>query len=278
MNKRIPNNQDVTAEVQVVEIDQNYCDLFRAIIKERLGIYVSPSKDYLIKAKLGRLIKKEEYGSVAEFYKLLKTEDLESLENLIHYITTTHTFFFREKQHLRILRNDILIKKHRRPVIWCAATSTGEEVYSMIIELLEHGITDFLIVASDINREVLFRCKKGIYRQERMKELSDDLVKKYFKPVPGLPGRFQVRKFLKDYFICKRLNLIESFRFEQQFDYIFCRNVLIYFDQETQGKVVNNLLANLKPLGYLFVGHSESLLNFRSDLESAFSSVYNIKT
>jgi chemotaxis protein methyltransferase CheR len=132
-------------------------------------------------------------------------------------------------------------------------------------------------VASDINSDVLHHCKKGVYSAERMRELTPALVTKYFLPVEGHPGRFRVKSYLKKYFILKKLNLIEKIRFEAPFDYIFCRNVLIYFDQDTQKLVIENLIANLDRLGYLFVGHSESLLHLTDRLESVFSSVYNVK-
>ena len=150
-------------------------------------------------------------------------------------------------------------------------------VFQRIIELLEHGISDFFIVATDINKEVLLQCKRGVYPRERMKEMGDAIVNKYFTKVGGTQELYRVKPFLKEFFILKKLNLIDDLRFERQFDYIFCRNVLIYFDLETQRRVLDNLLANLKDLGYLFVGHSESLLHVTGKIEAVFSSVYNKK-
>jgi chemotaxis protein methyltransferase CheR len=257
--------------------DANYLDLFRDLIHERLGIYISYDKNYLLENKLSRLLSRGNYGSFAQLYKMLKENRGESMEDLVRYITTTHTYFFRENKHLAILRNDILIRKITRPLIWVAACATGEEVYSIIIELLEHGIMDFFIVASDINREVLLSCKRGVYPRDRMKEMGDALINKYFTKVEGTQELYRVKPLLRDHFILKKLNLINEMRFEGQFDYIFCRNVLIYFDLETQRRVLDNLLANLKDLGYLFVGHSESLLHVTGKIEAVFSSVYNKK-
>ena len=258
-------------------IDEAYLDLFRELIHERLGIYISYDKNYLLENKLGRLLARGGYGSVAELYKMLKENRAGSMEDLVRYITTTHTYFFRENNHLTVLRNDILIRKIAHPLIWVAASATGEEVYSIIIELLEHGITDFFIVATDINKEVLLQCKRGVYSRDRMKEMGEAIINKYFTKVGGTQELYRVKPFLKEHFILKKLNLIEDLRFEKQFDYIFCRNVLIYFDLETQRRVLDNLLANLKDLGYLFVGHSESLLHVTGKIEAVFSSVYNKK-
>jgi chemotaxis protein methyltransferase CheR len=258
-------------------ITPEYLDLFRELIHERLGIHISSDKNYLLENKLGRLLTRGTYGGVAELYKMLKDNRGESMEDLVRYITTTHTFFFRENSHLTILRNDILIRKIVHPLIWVAACATGEEVYSIIIELLEHGIVDFFIVATDINKEVLQQCKRGVYSRDRMKEMGEGIIHKYFTRVDGTQELYQVKPFLKDHFILKKLNLINELRFEKKFTYIFCRNVLIYFDLATQRRVLDNLLANLDDLGYLFVGHSESLLHVTGKLEAVFSSVYNKK-
>jgi chemotaxis protein methyltransferase CheR len=262
-----------TTNAPAATINPEYLDLFRELIHERLGIYISYDKNYLLENKLGRLLTRGAYGSVAELYKMLKDNRGESMEDLVRYITTTHTFFFRENNHLTILRNDILIRNIIRPLIWVAACATGEEVYSIIIELLEHGIMDFFIVATDINKEVLQQCKRGVYSRDRMKEMGDAIIHKYFTRVDGTQELYKVKPFLKDHFILKKLNLINELRFEKKFNYIFCRNVLIYFDLATQRQVLDNL----DDLGYLFVGHSESLLHVTGKIEAVFSSVYNKK-
>jgi chemotaxis protein methyltransferase CheR len=259
-----------------IKINDEYLDLFREFIHKKLGIFISQEKDYLLHSKLGRLLKKSSYKNPTDFYYNLRNDDKESLENLIRYITTNHTFFFREKMHLKFLRNDILLRKIAQPVIWVAGSSTGEEVYSIIIELLEHNISDFFIIASDINKDVLLHLKKGVYHKDRLKETEPEIIRKYFIADTATDATYYtIRKDLKKYYIAKCINLIEDPLFEKQFDYIFCRNVLIYFDKETQIKVIDNLLRNLAKLGYLFVGHSESLLNVTKQVETVFTSVYS---
>ncbi|MBN2738408.1 MAG: protein-glutamate O-methyltransferase CheR [Spirochaetales bacterium] len=262
-----------------VYIDPNYIELFRKVIHEKLGIYITKEKDYLIESKISRLIKRSQYKNIAEFYQAIKNEDKQSIEDLIRYITTTHTYFFREPMHLQILRNDILVQKKENVKIWVAASSTGEEVYSIIIELLENGFQDFKVIASDINKDVIVHMKKGVYSKERVKNVTPDLMRKYFIDLApyGHEGFVKVQPMLKNFFIAKKLNLVTPLRFETDFDYIFCRNVLIYFDKETQRQVLQNLLANLSDYGYLFVGHSESLLHLSEHVETVFSSVYNKK-
>jgi chemotaxis protein methyltransferase CheR len=266
-----------TKYVSPKPIDKKHLAMIGELIHDRLGIYISRDKEYLLEHKIGRLLSHGNYSCIDEFYTELLHNTNEAMEELIRYITTTHTFFFRENRHLNILRKDIILRRITRPLIWVAACATGEEVYSIIIELLEHGITDFFIVASDINRDVLFTCKRGVYPRERMKELPEAIIRKYFIPVRDRPQYFRVKDMLRGFFIVKKLNLIDHFLFEEQFDYIFCRNVLIYFNLETQRRALDVLMQNLKRLGYLFVGHAESLIHVTGRLESVFASVYNKK-
>lgn len=259
-------------------INENYLNLFRELIQKRMGIYISEQKDYLLKSKLIRLLKKSDYKNIHEFYSSVKENDNESIENLIKHITTNHTFFFRERIHLKILRNDILLRKIEKPLIWVAASSTGEEVYSIIIELSEYNIRDFLIIASDINKDVLMQIKKGEYSKEKFVHTPPEIIKKYFIKMKGERSeKYKIKDECKENIIVKQINLVDDIKFEREFNYIFCRNVLIYFDRDTQIKVVNTLLDNLDKTGYLFVGHSESLLNISNKIESVFSSVYNKK-
>ncbi len=260
-------------------LNENYLNLFRELIQKRLGIYISEQKDYLLKSKLLRVLNKSNYKNIHEFYSSVKNNDNSSIENLIKHITTNHTFFFREKIHLKILRNDILLRKIKKPLIWVAASSTGEEVYSIIIELLEYNIKDFIIIASDINKEALFHIKKGEYSKEKFIHAQPEIMKKYFTVrKEGKSEIYKIRDECKENIIVKQINLVDDIKFESEFNYIFCRNVLIYFERETQIKVVNTLLNNLGKTGYLFVGHSESLLNISNKIETVFTSVYNKKT
>jgi chemotaxis protein methyltransferase CheR len=256
--------------------DQNSLNLIREHIDKQLGIHISEDKDYLLKSKLEKIMKEEGFSSYSRVYAAIKENNIESLEILSRYITTSHTFFFREKTHLKILRNDIKLRHKEQVLIWCAACATGEEVYSMIITLLEAGIFNFKILASDINRDSLIQLKRGIYPENRLKYVNNYLRKKYFLYKSGT-DYYKVKSGFKQYFITKRLNLMDNLLFEKKFHYIFCRNVLMYFNRETQTRVVFRLLRNLEDFGYFFIGQSESLLHLSHELETVFSSVYNKK-
>ena len=250
-------------------------DRFRDLIQKESGIFIGEQKDYLLVSKLSRFLRVSGFSEPQALLDELALGNQDLLEGLINAITTNHTFFFRESNHLKILRRDIQVKGLNKPLIWVAAASTGEEVYSIIIELLEAGIVNFLVVASDINREVLLHMKQGVYHPQRVREVPPDLLFKYFDRTPE--GNYRVKEFLKSYLVAKKLNLLDSFRFQAKFDYIFCRNVLIYFDKPTQQRVIDNLLDNLSDLGYLFIGHSETLMHLSDRAESVFTSVYNKK-
>ncbi|HBD93618.1 MAG: hypothetical protein A2015_14830 [Spirochaetes bacterium GWF1_31_7] len=245
---------------------------FKDIIYHEFGINFSVEKNFLLECKIKRLIQKEEYKSIEDFYKIIKSGEKNSMEILIKYITTNHTFFFREKDHLDKLSELILKSTIKCPVIWCAASSSGEEVYSIIISLLENDIKNFLIIASDINNNVLQKMHKGIYNIGRLFETSPSIKAKYFKKIDDT--HYQIRPDLRNFISIKKINLINPMYFVSQFDYIFCKNVLIYFDSETQKKAIKNIMVNLKVGGFLFIGHTETLLNTKMNVEKESNSVY----
>jgi len=253
-------------------MNKDIIDKLKELIYSNYGIHFSDEKNYLFESKIERILNREKIGSLEEFYNKIKSQNQESLDILVNYVTTTHTFFFREKEHLDVLGELIKRNKIGIPKIWCAASSTGEEVYSIIITLLENNINDFLIIASDINKDVLNFMNKGVYSTNRLYETSEYIKNKYF--IRLNEDKYQISKDLRTYFKIKKLNIIEENIFEQKFDIIFCRNVLIYFDKETRNKAISNLLVNLSVGGHLFIGLTETLINNKEDIKKIYSSVY----
>ena len=207
----------------------------------------------------------------------LKNKDEQYIKDLNHYLETTNTSSFNKKIHLKILKNDIAITKNKFIYIWFLTATTGEEIYSIIIELLEHGIQNFLIIASNINNSALIHLKKGIHNIDKLKYIPFNLIKKYFLSDYMNSGIFTAKDLLKKYFIIKKINLIDNPKFKKKINYIFCKDILFYFNKSTQIKIINNLLSNLDDYGYLFMGHSESLLNLTNKVETIFKSVYSKK-
>lgn len=254
-------------------IDRSTVALFSSLIYNRLGINIPESKYFKLEYKLERIIRKEKFKDLKEFYKIIKNGDKAAFECLVRNITTNHTFFFRESSHFTYLVDEIRSKGVIDPIIWVAASSSGEEVYTIAIKLLENNLPKFTIIASDIDKDMLIKVKKGEYSEDRIDGLTEDMLRKYFT-FNRSKGLYRVKDVVKSHIRVKRLNLIENITFEGQFDYIFCRNVLIYFDRVSQRRVITSLLKNLKNSGRLFLGHSENLLTMSDLATSVEHSIY----
>lgn len=206
------------------------------------------------------------------FYDRLVSEDPEAIDIFLHQITVGHTYFFREHAHFKTLADDIKKRSVREPVIWCAASSSGEEPYSIAISLLENGIGNFKILASDVNLKALKTMNKGLYHISRFEKMDPLIIQRYFKRADQFS--YRVIPGLREYIIIKRLNLNDSLAFESMFSYVFCRNVLIYFSEAGRSKVIDTLVRNLLPKGLLFVGHSEAILSLPDKLDKDSPACY----
>jgi len=210
--------------------------------------------------------------STDELCERLSSGDSRCFDQLAGFITTCHTFFFREPEHFRILASDI--KKRRRPAIriWCTACSTGEEPYSIVMTLLQQGITDFHIIASDVNRDVLGNFNRGLYHENRFCRTEDAVRDLYFTREDD--SFWRINSELRKYISIKNLNLMDSVHFARPFDYVFCRNVFIYFDRDSQAAALTNITENLRTDGLLFIGLAETLLSEPDNLKKTGCSVY----
>ncbi|HKL84937.1 MAG TPA: CheR family methyltransferase [Treponemataceae bacterium] len=209
---------------------------------------------------------------LSEFYEKLAAEEVLTVDLFLREIAVGHTFFFREDAHFSRLVEDIRSRSIRSPLIWCAASSTGEEPYSIIISLLESGMRDFKVLASDVNMESLRAMNRGTYHISKFQNIDERILRTYFTRVNEFT--LKVRPGLRKYLSIKRLNLHETIEFENHFDYVFCRNVMIYFDDPGRIRVLRTLASNLAPRGLLFVGHSEALLALNESLRKEGSAFY----
>ena len=253
-------------------LDKPLIGKFQDLIYKRFGIHYSREKEYLLVSKLEKLKTKNPGLDLQDFLSRLQSNDPEANRLLLREITVNHTFFFREESHFEVLVQDIKLRELDSPLIWCAASSTGEEPYSIVISLLENGINRFTIVSSDVDEKVLKAMNLGIFNEGRFSNTSRHVMVKYFKKT-GVSS-YQIRRELRQFLKIKRLNLHEDIHFEEPFDYVFCRNVMIYFDDVGRRKVVDNLVQNLKVGGLLFVGHTEALLNTPSELKKEGQSLF----
>lgn len=257
------------------------------LVYDQSGINLHDGKKELVKARLGKRIRNGNFQSFREYYDyVINDPSGEEMIQLLDSISTNFTHFFRENQHFDYLKNEIIpcLKggKGNNPKklrIWSAGCSTGEEPYTIAITLLESlppgSGWDLKILATDISTKVVAVAQSGIYLKNKMQSLSMDLLKKYF-----LRGENQWRNHVKVKPIVKsavqfqRLNLMESFSFNESFDCIFCRNVMIYFDKETRTQLVNRFYDNLEKGGVLFIGHSESLTGIEHSFHYVKPAIY----
>ena len=262
-----------------------FCDF----VYQRCGITLSDNKRDLVHSRLAKRLRSLGLDSYEEYFDLLYNgrDNEQEIVNLLDAISTNVTFFFREDKHFDFLVDTVIpvlesSKKRgseRKIRIWSAGCSTGEEPYSLVITFAENMTLenwDFRILATDISTNVLSHARKGVYEQERLRNVSGTLMKKYFTGSRD-GSRFQVNQKLASSIKFARLNLMHDFPFRGRFDCIFCRNVMIYFDRPTQEQLVNKFSSFLNPGGYLMIGHSESLTNVKHDLTYVQPSLYRKK-
>lgn len=262
----------------------------RSLVYEQSGINLQKGKKELVKARLSKRVREGKFGSFRDYYRYVTTEQGNNeLVVMIDSISTNLTSFFREESHFRRLR--VVVPEMMKAAgngccepnlrIWSAGCSTGEEPYSLAIDLKEtikNRNSNLRILATDISTRTLRTAVDGVYSKEKTKKIPPLLLKKYFQIGQGRwDGYYRVKKNLKDSVEFMKFNLMEipAFRaFNDSFDIIFCRNVMIYFDKETQDSLVKRFYDCLKEKGYLFIGHSESLTGLTHRFKYIEPSVY----
>ena len=258
---------------------QRFCTLIYA----ESGISLGNQKQALLVSRLSTRLRDLGLATFTEYYELL-TEDRnrEEFPRMLDLISTNKTDFFREPKHFDFLRQQILpeIESAKHIRIWSSACSTGEEPYTIAMTLYE-GIRspahwDIKILASDLSTRVLAKAESGTYDAERVQALPPETVKRHFLRGRGeSAGLIKVKPHLADMIHFQRMNLMDDrFPIKTPLDLIFCRNVMIYFDQSTQETLVNKFHHYLKPGGYLFIGHSESLQWVKHPFELVAPTIY----
>lgn len=257
------------------------------LVYEQCGIYLHEGKKELVKARLSKRLRASGYKSFIDYYHYVTTgEGTDELISMIDSISTNLTSFFREESHFLRLRHIIQAAMERsghqgskvKFKIWSAGCSTGEEPYTLAITVSEaagHRSIDAAILATDISTKVLRIAEAGVYAQDRVKGIASPLLKKYFQVGTGKSeGQVRVKSDLKKIITFQRFNLMDTFAGHNDYDIIFCRNVMIYFDKKTQNDLVIKFYGALKSGGYFFVGHSESLTGLKHHFKYVEPSVY----
>ena len=253
-------------------------------IKDHYGITLGNDKRELVKACLGKRLRFLNLSSYHEYIDYVFSADGSSeLSEMVDALTTNLTYFMRESAHFDFLKNTILpqlIEKGDSIRMWCTASSTGEEPYTLSMFALEamgeRIIYPLKVLGTDISHRCLKIAEQGVYENERLKELPPYLKAAFFLKGTGDSRHLvKVKPILRDLTHFKKLNLIAPFPFKHKFDVIFCRNVLIYFDPPTQKSIVDKLIRVLKPGGYLFLGMSEGMAGASPQLRTIQPSIYS---
>lgn len=253
----------------------------RALIYRQAGISLSESKQEMVYSRLARRLRAKNINSFEEYLNGLENgRDTEEWEAFTNALTTNLTSFFREAHHFPILAEHA--RNTKTPLsVWCSASSTGEEPYSIAMTLCEAFDTltpPVSIIATDIDTNVLETAADGIYTLDRLDKMPQARARRFFLRGKGeRADMVRVRPELRQLITFKPLNLLAaSWPVSGPFDVIFCRNVMIYFDKPTQGKILSRFAPLMKPDGLLFAGHSENFMYATDAFKLRGKTVYEL--
>jgi chemotaxis protein methyltransferase CheR len=255
---------------------------FQKLIYKIAGISLADSKKVLLVGRLGRRLKHHGLSSFAEYYRFVAGgDDPGELQTMVDLLTTNETYFFREEAHFEFLSKTIVAQHPAGSPfnVWSAASSTGEEIYTISFVLAEAlGLdANWIVTGSDISTAVLATAQRGLYWLDRTRGLPQSYLRKYcLKGVRTQEGGFMIAPEIKRHTKFMQVNLNKALPVLGKFHVIFLRNVMIYFDAETKRQVVARLVEQLHPGGYFIVGHSESLNGLTDTLRAIKPTIYQL--
>lgn len=255
--------------------DQDFAR-FQRMLFDITGIHLAPAKKMMVVGRLGRRLRAHRLESFADYFRLLQQRK-DELQVAVDLLTTNETYFFREPRHFEFLSETVLAGRRRGTLrVWSAACSSGEEPYSIAMVLADKlGWTGWEVFGSDISTRMLERARAGIYPAHRAELIPPDYLRRFCLKGQGEhEGMLQIERRLRDKVQFRQLNLNARLPELGLFDLVLLRNVMIYFQVETKREVVRRVASTLRPGGYLFIGHSESLNGLDSGLEMVRPAVY----
>ena len=261
---------------------------FQRLVKfmyDNFGINLA-AKRVLVQGRLGNMLRERNFKNYGEYLDAVMNDTTGAeVTTILNKLTTNHTFFMREPEHYTFMNDVVLpymksVCKDHVLRIWSAACSSGEEVYTMAMLIdqffgKDKANWDTRILATDISQNVIGKAKTGIYQEEGMKGLSNEWKSRYFNNLGN--GNYEICQGIKDEVIFKTFNLMDPMpdKYKKNpFDLIFCRNVMIYFDQPTKQALVNRFYDVVKPGGYFFIGHAESVNRQETKFEYIKPAIY----
>ncbi len=250
------------------------------------GIVLGDHKQDMVYGRLARRLRELNLQLFSDYVELIKEPSQREVSLFINAITTNLTSFFRENHHFDFLRDTLIPKlvsekRDHKIRAWSAGCSSGEEPYSISLTLNQADSLrswDCKILATDLDSNVLHKAHQGVYDIERIESLSSDIKRNWFMFDKNHPDIVKVDPRLQSLIRFKRLNLLEKWPMRGKFDFIFCRNVMIYFNEETQVQLLNRYADHLVPGGHLFIGHSENLHSVASRFDSIGKTVFRLKS
>lgn len=254
----------------------------KKLIYQHAGISLSPSKQNMVYSRLARRVRANGLNSFKDYLGFLEKGNSEEWEAFTNALTTNLTAFFREQHHFPIFEKHLEQRKNRKKIqLWCSASSTGEEPYSMamaVTNAFKSMTPPVHILATDLDTNVLAKAQLGIYSVDRLEKIPKEKLRQFFLKGKGHhAGSARVRPELRNMITFRQLNLLdEVWPIRGPFDAIFCRNVMIYFDKPTQYKILKKFVPLLAPDGLLFAGHSESFQHASDLFELREKTVYEL--
>lgn len=248
--------------------DAEFTRIYR-FLKQRYGIDMHRKRE-IMEGRLENYIKDKRFASYAAYMDEVERDLTGTLEKeLVNRLTTNHTFFMRESEHYDYLRQVVLPELRQKEsgkkdlCIWCGASSTGEEPYTLAMILkdffgLEHDKWDTQVLATDVSTEVLSRASAGIYTREQIEPVPEHWKRRYFR-ADREEEYYTVKDEIKKQVLFRKFNLMDQFPFKRKMHVIFLRNVMIYFDVETKKRLIQKIYEAMEPGGYFFIGRTESI-------------------
>ena len=268
MSQLLRRDMQVESATHNFSISDKEFYLFKSLIYEKAGISLSINKRQMVVSRLSKRMRQLNITSFRKYHDLVtQKENLSELQNTIDYLTTNETYFFREPKHFEYLKDNIVsdMNSGTNFNVWSAASSTGEEAYSIAMVLAEKfGLhSDWKVFGTDVNSDVVNQAKQGLYPIAGSEKVSRDFLREYcLKGVREQSGTMLMDSKIKRHVDFERLNLNDKWSENiSDFDVVFLRNIMIYFNLETKQRLVDKIADKIKPGGYLFIGHSETLNN-----------------
>lgn len=253
---------------------------FRDFLKKHTGIVLNDSKEQLVVGRLHKRLYALGLDSFGEYFSRLGSPEHEVETQLaLDLLTTNETYFFREPKHFEFLRTKVLpnIQTNRPLRAWSAASSSGEEAYTLAMMFATHFRGDYEIVGTDISSRMVQKATLGLYPIEAKEKIPTEYLKQFcLRGVQEYEGSLWISSVLRDKVQFQQTNLLQTLPDIGLFDLIFLRNVMIYFDREDKEKLVAQATRRLRPGGYFFVSHSETLNGFQGPLELVSPSIYRL--